>query len=508
MSKDQPLEIRRSSAPLRGERTVLRELPVVAKYIDTSTCIGCKACEVACQEWNDLPLVKTQQTGSYQTMPSLDASFWNLIKFHEQDLPEGGLAWLMRKDQCMHCEDPGCLKACPAPGAIVQYENGIVDVNADRCIGCGLCATGCPFDVPRFSARTGKMSKCTLCVDRVHVGLEPACIKACPTGCLQFGTKDDMRELGKGRVKQLQENGFPNATLYDPPGVGGTSVVTVLAHGDHPEWYDLPRDPHIPLSVAITKSILRPLGLVALAGTIGASFGHFLRFGPKETRSGEDRPPPPEASLAKVENTVIDGHIVRHNLASRLIHWSVALFFLVALFTGLPIWTPIFRWLAPLFGGLSVCRWLHPWAGIAFVAVMVLMFFKWLGEMRMESGDWGWLGPKLINYFRRRGDDPNVGKYNGGQKVYFYLVAILAVVVLATGVVLWFPMSFSQGLREVSWVIHDVAFIAFAVSIVVHIYLGTAALPGTFQSMTRGTVSKEYARLHHGRWYRETTGEK
>ena len=97
----------------------------------------------------------------------------------------------------MHCADPGCLSACPAPGAIVQYANGIVDVNADACIGCGLCATGCPFDVPRVSARTGKMSKCTLCVDRVSVGLEPACVKACPTGCLQFGTKDDMVALGQ-----------------------------------------------------------------------------------------------------------------------------------------------------------------------------------------------------------------------------------------------------------------------------------------------------------------------
>src|SRR5262245_17839195 len=198
------LEIRRSSASLRGEKSKLRVLPVVSKYIDTSTCIGCKACEVACQEWNDLPVISTQQVGTYQTLPTLDANFWNLIKFHEQGLDGGGLAWLMRKDQCMHCSDPGCLDACPAPGAIVQYVNGIVDVNPDACIGCGLCATGCPFDVPRFNSNTGKMAKCTLCVDRVQVGLEPACIKACPTGCLQFGTKQNMVALGEARVKQLQ----------------------------------------------------------------------------------------------------------------------------------------------------------------------------------------------------------------------------------------------------------------------------------------------------------------
>src|SRR5499433_2059246 len=264
----QNLEIRRSSASVRGAPSGMRQIRTVAKYIDTSTCIGCKACEVACQEWNDLETVHTEQVGTYQTLPSLDANFWNLIRFREQEI-EGGLAWLMRKDQCMHCADPGCLAACPAPGAIVQYTNGIVDVNPDACIGCGLCETGCPFDVPRLHVKTGKMAKCTLCVDRVQVGLEPACIKACPTGCLQFGTKDSMVALGNERVKQLKKSGFAQATLYDPAGVGGTGVVTVLAHGDHPEWYSLPKDPRVPLSVRVSKSILKPIGLVAILGAIG-----------------------------------------------------------------------------------------------------------------------------------------------------------------------------------------------------------------------------------------------
>ncbi|MGE5344562.1 MAG: 4Fe-4S dicluster domain-containing protein, partial [Acidithiobacillales bacterium] len=166
----QNLEIRRSSASVWGSGSSLRTLPAVSKLIDTSTCIGCKACEVACQEWNDLQVVPTQQVGSYQTLPTLDPDFWNLIRFDEKEV-DGGIKWLMRKDQCMHCAEPGCLEACPAPGAIVQYANGIVDVNPAQCIGCGYCATGCPFDVPRFSARTGKMAKCTLCVDRVSVGL-------------------------------------------------------------------------------------------------------------------------------------------------------------------------------------------------------------------------------------------------------------------------------------------------------------------------------------------------
>ena len=281
------LEILQSSASLRGQGTGLRELTTVSKYIDTSTCIGCKACEVACQEWNDLKLVATHQEGSYQTLPTLQADFWNLIRFHEEEF-EGGLAWLMRKDQCMHCADPGCLKACPAPGAIVQYANGIVDVNPENCIGCGLCETGCPFDIPRFSAKTGKMAKCTLCVDRVDHGLEPACIKACPTGCLHFGSKEDMVELGQTRVKQLQANGFPNAMLYDPPGVGGTTVVTVLAYGDKPELYGLPKDPHIPVAVG-SKRFLKPLGILAFGATIVGLFTHYLTVGPK--RPHEDNNP-------------------------------------------------------------------------------------------------------------------------------------------------------------------------------------------------------------------------
>jgi formate dehydrogenase iron-sulfur subunit len=277
----QGLEILQSSASLRGQDTGLRELPTVSKYIDTSTCIGCKACEVACQEWNDLKVVATHQVGSYQTLPTMQADFWNLIRFHEEEF-EGGLAWLMRKDQCMHCADPGCLAACPAPGAIVQYANGIVDVNAENCIGCGLCETGCPFDVPRFSAKTGKMAKCTLCVDRVEVGLEPACVKACPTGCLQFGEKSALLEMAAHRVGQLHADGFKNASTYDPQGVGGTGVITILKHGDHPEWYGLPKDPHVPTAVGFWKKILHPLGFVAMAGAVVASIAHYMSVGPKK----------------------------------------------------------------------------------------------------------------------------------------------------------------------------------------------------------------------------------
>jgi formate dehydrogenase iron-sulfur subunit len=292
----QNLEIRRSSASVWGGGSGLRSLPAVSKLVDTTTCIGCKACEVACQEWNDLSNVSTVNDGDYQTLPTLDASFWNLIRFDEREV-DGGLKWLMRKDQCMHCADPGCLEACPAPGALVQYANGIVDVNPEQCIGCGYCSTGCPFDVPRFSAKTGKMAKCTLCVDRVSVGLQPACIKACPTGCLHFGTKDDMLTLGRQRVDQLKASGFANAALYDPSGVGGTGVVTVLAFGDHPEWYGaLPRQPRVGMAVQFWKKVLRPLGFLAIVGAVIGAFGHHLYHGNKgHTDPGPVGPDEPKA---------------------------------------------------------------------------------------------------------------------------------------------------------------------------------------------------------------------
>jgi formate dehydrogenase beta subunit len=213
-------------------------------------------------------------------------NFWNLIRFTEFER-EGQFTWLMRKDQCMHCAEPGCLVACPAPGAIVQYANGIVDFQQDSCIGCGYCITGCPFNVPKLSSRTKKVYKCTLCVDRVSVGLEPACIKACPTSCLQFGTKDRMLDEAGRRVEQLKAQGHAQAAVYDPPGVGGTGVVTVLAHGDRPELYGLPKDPTIPHAVTFWKGPLKWLGNLAMVGGILATAVHYLRYGPKTHHTGE-----------------------------------------------------------------------------------------------------------------------------------------------------------------------------------------------------------------------------
>jgi formate dehydrogenase iron-sulfur subunit len=271
------------AGPVPGEGTQ-RELQV-CKLIDTTTCIGCKACEVACIEWNDLPYAETSFDNTIQTLPETQWNYWNLIKFNEYDHPEHGFMWLMRKDQCMHCAEPGCLEACPSDGAIVQYANGIVDFQQEHCIGCGYCIIGCPFNIPKFNRTTKKVYKCTLCADRVASGLEPACIKACPTGCLHFGTKEDMLQLAEQRVQQLREHyGFKRAGIYDPPGVGGTGVVYILHDATRPEAYGgLPADPHVPWTVRLWKGPLKWLGNLAIVGGLAGVVLHYLRVGPKET---------------------------------------------------------------------------------------------------------------------------------------------------------------------------------------------------------------------------------
>jgi len=278
------------AGPVPGEGAA-RDYPV-AKLIDVTTCIGCKACEVACLEWNGFPFRETQFDNTYQTMPDTAWNYWNLIRFNEQPNDDGTMSWLMRKDQCMHCADPGCLRACPADGAIVQYANGIVDFNQDQCIGCQYCVTGCPFNIPKFNPESKKVFKCTLCSDRVGAGLEPACIKACPTGCLHFGSKEDMKDLAEKRVTQLHEHSsHKNAGVYDPPSIGGTHVMYVLHNITKPEAYGgLPANPKIPLLVRMWKGPVKWLGGLAMtAGVLGVAL-HYMRFGPKDhARKREDK---------------------------------------------------------------------------------------------------------------------------------------------------------------------------------------------------------------------------
>ncbi|HTQ74066.1 MAG TPA: formate dehydrogenase subunit beta [Burkholderiales bacterium] len=286
----QSLDITRRSATTTASPSV-RNTTEVAKLIDVSKCIGCKACQVACSEWNDLREVVGTTLGTYDNPRDLTAETWTVMRFSEveESAPEGTrLEWLIRKDGCMHCADPGCLKACPSPGAIVQYSNGIVDFHQENCIGCGSCVTGCPFDVPRLSKKDGKAYKCTLCSDRVAVGLEPACVKTCPTGAIMFGSKADMKEQAEERLVDLRERGYKNAGVYDPPGVGGTHVMYVLKHADDPEKYaGLPKDPQVSTLVGLWKGAFKPLGLLAIGATAFAGFIHYLKVGPKEVEEDE-----------------------------------------------------------------------------------------------------------------------------------------------------------------------------------------------------------------------------
>jgi formate dehydrogenase iron-sulfur subunit len=285
------LEIKAISGHRGGTpgRDVSRDYEV-CKLVDTTTCIGCKACEVACLEWNGYSFAETTFDNTYQTMPDTAWNFWNLIRFNEVE-HDGQVQWLMRKDQCMHCEEPGCLLACPADGAIVQYSNGIVDFNQANCIGCQYCVTGCPFNIPKFNNVTKKVYKCTLCSDRVGAGLEPACIKSCPTGCLHFGSKEDMKFLAEKRAKQVRDNtSHKNAGVYDPDGVGGTHVIYVLHDKDNPEQYGgLPKDPSVPFFVKMWKGPLKWLGGIAMGLGVAAVFGHYVRYGPKPEDHGEGK---------------------------------------------------------------------------------------------------------------------------------------------------------------------------------------------------------------------------
>ena len=247
------------------------------------------ACEVACKEWNDLEVEETNNFGSYQSHEDLTASTWDLMRFNEVELDGNDIAWLIRKDSCLHCEEPGCLLACPAPGAVVQYENGIVDFNQENCIGCQYCVSGCPFDIPRFDSKTKKVYKCTMCVDRVGAGLEPACVKACPTGSIRFGTKDDMVHYGEEKVGKLKERGFDDAVLYDPEGVRGLHMMYVVPRGEMLEEYGLPEKPTVRgASFFPVMSGLRKLGSLATwAGLLGAGL-FFLRTGRRFPPSEEE----------------------------------------------------------------------------------------------------------------------------------------------------------------------------------------------------------------------------
>ncbi|HIY41838.1 MAG TPA: 4Fe-4S dicluster domain-containing protein [Candidatus Nocardiopsis merdipullorum] len=271
-------------------------------FTDTSVCIGCKACEVACKEWNLVPEDGLNFTGmSFDNTGGLDANSWRHVAFIEQreplghqetglgrretvdlgmpsfELPgasappeeRGEFRWLMSSDVCKHCTHAACVDVCPT-GALFHTEFETVVVQQDICNGCGYCVPACPYGVIDRREEDGRAWKCTLCYDRIGDGMEPACAKACPTESIQFGNLDELRERADRRLADLHEAGVSSARLYgeDPEdGVGGNGAFFLLL--DEPEVYGLPPDPVV--TTRDLPSMWRHAGVAAAALLAGVA---------------------------------------------------------------------------------------------------------------------------------------------------------------------------------------------------------------------------------------------
>jgi formate dehydrogenase iron-sulfur subunit len=257
-----------------SEAPPLPSEPRMGFFTDTTTCIGCKACEVACKQWNDLPADGSEfkRGGSYDHTGSLSASTWRHVRFSEQ--PDH---WVFMSDVCKHCTHAGCLDACPT-GAIIRTEFGTVFIQPDVCNGCGYCIPSCPFGVVDRDDDDGRAGKCTLCYDRLQDGLEPACAKACPTDSIQFGVLDDLVRVAELRAAELHERGQEEAYLYGAPSPGGADDDVAGGLGAFflltapPERFGLPASADSPIQENMVPATVAAVGagLLAAAGVAAA----------------------------------------------------------------------------------------------------------------------------------------------------------------------------------------------------------------------------------------------
>jgi formate dehydrogenase iron-sulfur subunit len=300
--------------------------PRMGFFTDTSLCIGCKACEVACKEWNDVPEDGLSFSGnSYDNTGHLSADTWRHVAFIEQRRPldvgesgpqslvqqaslsdlmgevelpvhgdAGGMRWLMSSDVCKHCTNAACLEVCPT-GALFRTEFGTVVVQPDVCNGCGYCVPACPFGVLSRREGDGRAWKCTLCYDRLRDGEHPACAKACPTQSIQYGELEDLRQHAAERVTVLQQRGERGARLYGADGgdaqpgtrldgVGGTGAFFLLL--DEPEVYGLPPDPVDTTAHLGGAWAAAGVAAVSIAVTVAGAV-----FGARSPRPGRPRLP-------------------------------------------------------------------------------------------------------------------------------------------------------------------------------------------------------------------------
>jgi formate dehydrogenase iron-sulfur subunit len=246
-------------------------------FVDSSICSGCKACQVACKEWNGLdpePSHFSRISGSalmhavnftgnsYDNTGKLSATDWRHVKFIEQfSSDRSQTRWLFMSDSCKHCTDAGCLNACPV-SAIIHTDLGNVFVQQEVCIGCKYCIPACPWGVISFSQTTRTVHKCTLCDDRIHNGLGTACAKACPTGSIQFGDVADLKAAANARLAQLRTLGQTQANLYGDTQAGGLNVFYLLM--DRPEVYGLPSRPTVPQQRLVGASAVSIVGALAM----------------------------------------------------------------------------------------------------------------------------------------------------------------------------------------------------------------------------------------------------
>jgi formate dehydrogenase iron-sulfur subunit len=284
----------------------------VGFYTDTSVCIGCKACQVACHQWNDLPADLAVQpeagapgqtrgiTGlSYDNTGSLTANNWRHVKFIEQfDEPRSQAAWLMMSDVCKHCVNAPCLEVCPT-GAIVRTEFDTVYIQEPVCNGCRDCIAACPFGVIHMAGPendgAGTAKKCTLCYDRLQNNMVPACAQACPTASIQFGPIEELKTRAEARLQQLQGEGFSKAQLYgaDERVLGGLNAFYLLL--DEPTVYGLPNDPKLPSRAVPPSSIFSIISALIMA------LAAFLSFRNRREEGEEAETPEPTAPTTSAD---------------------------------------------------------------------------------------------------------------------------------------------------------------------------------------------------------------
>ncbi len=254
----------------------------MVKLIDLSKCTGCRGCQVACKNWNSQPASPDEEYGeATRIRPIFSTTPGRLSVSRSARRMTEAFEWIFRKDGCFHCTDASCVRVCPS-GALTYGEKGAVRLNQDLCIGCKYCVIACPFGVPRYDPETKVTYKCTLCEDRITSGMIPACVKACPTGCLSFGLKEQMIAKGEQRVAQLAEKGL-TASLYGKDYVEGTHVMYVLTEQEK-VYAKLPVSPHVPVTVKLWRNVAKPLGLLSIGAVVGGALLHYMIKGPKHPK--------------------------------------------------------------------------------------------------------------------------------------------------------------------------------------------------------------------------------